>query len=210
MYVKDIIKSVADILDLTEIKDYLNKLNNASIDENTGNDSTDSSTSSSTNESTEIVVPDTLNDLLLAVNITNNNLASNYYELLAKTNVVSSNSIIKFSKITDKNILEIKSIENINGTKIDFKIMGDGIHLLQDCSCVVEYSYLPDEVKFDDDIDYYLKVNTLLFSYGVASEYLFLKSDIEDAYNWDLKFKNTLFAMSRPKRSIYFPSKRWY
>lgn len=210
MYVKDIIKSVADILDLTEIKDYLNELNNASTDENTGSDSTDSSASSSTNESTEIVVPDTLNDLLLAVNITNNNLASNYYELLAKTNVVSSNSIIKFSKITDKNILEIKSIEDINGTKIDFKIMSDGIHLSQDCSCVVEYSYLPDEVKFDDNIDYYLKINTLLFSYGVASEYLFLKGDIEDAYNWDLKFKNTLFAMSRPKRSIYFPSKRWY
>lgn len=210
MYVKDIIKSVADILDLTEIKDYLNELNNASTDENTDSDSTDSSTSSSTNESTEIVVPDTLNDLLLAVNITNNNLASNYYELLAKTNVVSSNSIIKFSKITDKNILEIKSIEDINGAKLDFKIMSDGIHLFQDCSCVVEYSYLPDEVKFDDNIDYYLKVNTLLFSYGVASEYLFLKGDIEDAYNWDLKFKNTLFAMSRPKRSIYFPSKRWY
>ena len=33
MYVKDIIKSVADILDLTEIKDYLNELNNASTDE---------------------------------------------------------------------------------------------------------------------------------------------------------------------------------
>ena len=187
MIVKDIIKNTAKLLNLTDVLEYYK-------------DETVSPSDDVTN---------TISDLLLAVNTTNNCVASLYFELTSSSNVSSTNGVIPFSSITSKDIVEIKDIKDSFGNDVKYKILSDGIHIL-DGNYVVSFSYLPEEVAISDDINYYQRLNTLMFSYGVAGEYLFLKGNVEEAYIWDKRFKDLLFVLSRPKRNINMPSERWY
>ena len=187
MIVKDIIKNTAKLLALSDVLDYYKDETITPSEE----------------------VTNTIEDLLLATNTTNSYIGSLYFELTATSNVNSVNGIISFSSITNKDIVEIKDVKDAYGNNVQFKILSDGIHIL-DGNYVVSFSYLPEELKIDDSIDYYQKLNTLMFSYGVAGEYLFLKGNVEEAYLWDKRFKDLLFALARPKRNINMPSERWY
>ena len=60
-----------------------------------------------------------------------------------------------------------------------------------------------------DEINYYTKMNVSLFALGVVAEYLFIKGDIEEAYTWDKKFKQSLMGVLRFKRSLVLPKRRW-
>ena len=73
----------------------------------------------------------------------------------------------------------------------------------------VEYSYFPNKVSINDDIDYYLKLNELTFAMGVVGEYYYLKGAIDDACMWDKRFKSSMFNLLRPKRSVSIPARRW-
>ncbi len=186
MIVKNIIIDCAKYLELSDVLEYLNS------------------------ESQEITedVSEKLNTLLIAVNMTNNLIASIYFELIDCINVEVQNNIVPFSNISNKNIVEIKNVYDDNNFKIPFKVLSDGVHINYS-KVKIEYSYLPDPVNLESDINYYLKLNSLLFAQGVVGEYLFLKGNIDEAYSWDKRFKDTLFAMSKPKRNINMPSKRW-
>lgn len=187
MIVKDIIKNTAKLLNLSDVLSYYKDETIAPSDD----------------------VIATIEDLLLATNTINNYIASLYFELTTSSTVNSVNGKITFSTITSRDIVEIKNIKDVYGSDVQFKIMSDGVYV-SDGKYDIVYSYLPGEVKIDDEIDYYQKLNALMFAYGVAGEYLFLKGNVEEAYVWDKRFKDLLFSLSRPRRNISIPSERWY
>lgn len=189
MKVKDVVIDVCKLLGYNELISYLENNTISDIDNSILQD---------------------LNLIELAVNMTNNIVASNYIELIDECEIKANSNKILFSQITTKNIIEIKSVKDINGCEIKYLINSTGI-IFDNIGSVVKiaYSYFPNSVTINDDIDYYLKMNSLLFAEGVVSQYLFLKGDTENACAWDKRFKNSLFVLLRPKKNIVMPSKRW-
>lgn len=187
MLVKDIIKKSAEILELNDILDYFADPSETPSDE----------------------VAENINRILLAINITNNTIASQYFEIVKKVTINCADGIVPFSDISSNEIVEIKNVQDLDGKKIKFRVMADGVYV--ECGTWdFIYSYLPDTLSETSDIDYYTKVGSTLFAYGVVAEYLFLNGDINNAYFWDKRFKEELFSLSRPRRCINMPSKRWY
>lgn len=201
MLVKDIIKKSAEILELDELLDYYKNGNSIT-------DTSEESVSDSDNGTLKDIKT-LINKLLLCVNLTNNTIASQYFEIVGNINVNCGDGVIPYSTISTKEIVDIKYVLDCNGNKKKFSVLADGVHVPTGNLNII-YSYLPDEVSENSTIDYYTKIGCVLFSYGVVAEYLFLIGDIESAYSWDKRFKEELFSLSRPRRSIDLPSKRWY
>ena len=186
MFVKNIVKTSAEYLGLKDVVKFLN----------------------SEVEATEQVLEE-IENFVLAVNMVNNNIASSYVELLSSAEVDKVGSLIKYTDITDKSIIEIKKIESYDGASLNFKLLPEGVVVEGASSCVVEYSYFPTRVGIDDEITHFLKVNELVFSLGVVGEYLYIKGAIDDAYMWDKRFKSSMFNLLRPRRNIEIPARRW-
>ena len=149
-----------------------------------------------------------IDNLVVATNMAIGNIAANYLSVYDKVKVVAKDENIKFSNITDKAILQIKRVTR-NGDKIDFKVRNDCLEL-SNGECEILYSYFPDMVTINDNIDYFGKLNELLFAYAVAAEYLFLKGQIDDAYMWDKRFKASILSIQRPAKNIVMPKRRWW
>lgn len=187
MLVKDIIKKSAKILEFDDVIDYYSTNPETIPDE----------------------VSEKINKLLLAINLVNNTIASLYFEIVGSKVIDCKDGVIPYSSITTNEIVEIKNIYENNGLPIKYKVLSDGVHVASGLYKIV-YSYLPSEVDEDDNINYYTKVNSTLFSYGVVAEYLFLIGNINDAYIWDNKFKDEILSLIKTKKNINMPIGRWY
>lgn len=187
MLVKDIIKICAEFLELKSVVDGIEN---------------------------EDKITDEFNEekrlFLLAVNMVNSSIASSYIELINTIEILPDiNNKVYYKNLDEKGVIEIKKVVTLSGEKLEYKCMPDCIVLNSNSSCMIEYSYFPGEVNFDTNIDYYLKLNSYIFAMGVAAEYLYIKGNIDDAYMWDKKFKNSMFNLIRPKRNIVLPERRW-
>ena len=148
MEVKEILKCTANILNLKKVKSYLD-----------GEIESDSD------------LLDDLNNLILAVNMTNNLVAANYFELVDSVEIINNKEVIPFEKISNKEIIEIKKVLNSYGDSINFKVKPSGVETLNGNLCIV-FSYFPNSVDIDDNINYYTKLNSLVFAMGVASKFI--------------------------------------
>jgi len=185
MIVKNIIKNTAQILKLNDVYDYINdKI-----------------------EDIDNHVLEDVEMLILAVNMVSNSIASNYIELIGKTVVENTGEILPFYNISNKSLIEIKKVF-VNNKSVDFKVLPEGVKMPIGRAEIL-FSYFPDDVGIDDEINCFTKVNELIFAQGVAGEYLFLKGAIEDAYMWDKKFKQSLINLLRPKKNFSLRARRW-
>ena len=185
MNVKNILINTAKLLNMNDVLDYLADTTNVTPSADTVKD---------------------VNDMILAVNITNSNIACNYIELTDKYSYANPTGNIPFRLISTKNILEIKSVRDRNGHDVKYSLRADSV-ILDPGYVEIEYSYYPASVGINDTIGYYLKLNEIIFAMGVAGEYLFIKGAIDDAYMWDKRFKQMMFSAMRPKRKINMQKK---
>ncbi|MBQ7351610.1 MAG: hypothetical protein IJW59_01915 [Clostridia bacterium] len=185
MIVKEIIKRSAELLGLKEVVDAIDS-----------------------NEDYSVGVKEDIDNLLIAVNMVNNNIAGSYIELIGLVNVESFSGFIPYVKISNNSIIEIKKILK-DGIEQEFRLFPEGVKVDTLGMCEVEYSYFPERVEFDSEINHYLKINELVFALGVVGEYLYIKGAIDDAYMWDKRFKSSMFNLVRPKRNLVIPARRW-
>lgn len=147
--------------------------------------------------------------IMLAINMANNNIASNYIEIIKSSEVTTKTGVIPFDDIYEFGIIDIKSVrKKLDNNNVEFSIMSDGVHIAPG-SYVFEFSAFPNEENLSGDINYYTKIDCCIFVQGAVAEYLFLKGDIENAHLWDKKFKESLRSTLRPKRSFKIPNRRW-
>lgn len=149
-----------------------------------------------------------IDNLVVATNMAIGNIAANYFPVYDKVKAMVSNDNIKFSKITNKPIIQIKRVTR-SGEKIDFRVYNDSLEVSSG-ECEILYSYFPDTVTINDSVDYFGKLSELLFAYAVTAEYLFLKGQIDDAYMWDKRFKSSILSIQRPTKNIVMPKRRWW
>lgn len=187
MLVKNIIKKSAEFLGLKNVQKYLN--NEIEI----------------TDE-----ISEELDTFLLAINLVNNNIASSYIELVGNVEISSDNNgKILYSEISNNPIIEIKNVSTKHGDNVGYKLFPDYIKLDYNNAVNIEYTYFPNEVTIEDEINYYLKLNELNFAVGVVGEYLYIKGIIDDASTWDKRFKQNMFNLIRPKRNLIMPTRGW-
>ena len=149
-----------------------------------------------------------LDNLVVATNMAVGNIAANYLPVYDKCKLVVKDGSVKFSSITDRAIIKIKKVTR-NGEKIDFRVHNDSMEL-ESGECEILYSYFPNMVTINDNIEFFGKLNEMLFGYAVAAEYLFLKGQIDDAYMWDKRFKASVLSIQRPSKNIVIPKRRWW
>ncbi len=182
--VKDVIISACKLIGLNDLCVYLNGESDVLQDESE------------------------LSDMVVAVNMASNNIATNYIELKDSISIDMDREYILLNDLTDRVILSIKSVKR-NGVNTWFKVCHDRLRVPKG-KLEVEYTYFPDNVSLDDSIDYYSRINPMLFAQAVVAEYLFIKGEIDDAYMWDKRFKYNILNILRPRRIVGLPARRWY
>ena len=190
MIVRNILKKVASILSLDDVVEGLNVYG---IDELTTLD--------------EGVVKE-IELMLTAFNLVNNIVATNYVNIDKVEKVKSDGKILYSSLNVGRVILSVKKVTNAKGLDVSFKLAYDGI-VVHSGEYDVTYAVYPIDKKIDDTInEYYCNISDTIFTYGVASEYLLIKGNIDDAVIYDTRFKQMLLDSTRPKHNIYMPCVR--
>ena len=169
MTVKDVLKTVALLINRADILDFFN--NGYTDDYNE--------------------IEDDVNLLITCYNIVADEIATEYYKLNMTEKFTCQNGVLKFSQFT-KNPIIINSIKDDDGNDVKYKALLGEITL--DKPLVnVEYSYTPDTKGLDDISDYSsTPINKRVIAYGVATEYLLVKGAFEEAVVWHDKYVESL------------------
>jgi len=186
--VKKILKNVATYLQLNDILGVLE------------------GSLTATEEQTEEI-----NLLVSCVNFVSNLIATNYLKLYKTVKkFVSASYDISFENIDSEPILDIISVKDMYGDKIPFSITSSGVKTNYSGYVNITYSHFPAEVtEVDKILEFKTKLNERIFAYGVASEYLFIKGNIDDSSMWDTRFKRELLTLTRPGHAIKMPARKF-
>lgn len=151
-----------------------------------------------------------INFLVKCLNITYQEVASDYIPLLEKEFVTPSNGKIYFSNLK-KQILEVVYIKDENGRKVKFKTFSNYIETNAK-SVEILYKYAPLKIEnLNSQIETFSnKVSEITLAFGVAMEYYFINGLHEDASVWEKRFKDALFMRNSKKFNIKLPVRRWF
>ena len=146
--------------------------------------------------------------LLDCIQLTNIRIASEHIYLkdLASVNVL--NDEINLTDITTKKIFDIVSIKR-DGYPVQFSIRGGKVYT-KSGKLDIEYTYLPESHDINSEITYYpCRINERVFAYGVVSEYLAIKGNIDDSAMWEDKFLRSISQLYAKHKEIIMPKRRW-
>ena len=169
MTVKDVLKTVAMLINRDDVLKFLNDGYSANYD--------------LVNEDVKILVN--------SYNIVADEIATEYFKLKTVEKIKSYNGVIKCSDF-EKNPLAVLSVTNDKGDKIPCKILPSEI-LIEETEAIIEYTYTPDTKGLDDVSDYSsTPIKSRVIAYGVATEYLLIKGAFEEAMVWHEKYVSAL------------------
>ena len=169
MTVKDILKTVAVLINREEILEFLNNgyANNYSA------------------------INDDVNLLVTCYNIVAEEIATEYYKLKTIEKHISKNGVLKYSEFIN-NPISIISVKDKNDNSVTYKVMPSEI-LLNELEVFVEYCYTPQNKGLDEVSDYSsTPIKNRVIAYGVATEYLLIKGAFEEAVLWHEKYVEAL------------------
>ncbi len=149
------------------------------------------------------------NLLVKCVNFVNNIIATDYFPLISSKKLLTNVNTVPFSDITKSTIFDILQVKDDYGYVTPFKVTNEGVETVKG-NITIKYAYLPEDVTYDSSITAYpIKINTRIFAYGVASEYLFIKGNYDDGEIWEERFKNAMKALQRTRKNVVMPKRRW-
>ena len=177
MTIKDIIKTAAVYLNLTDVTEYL--------DGNAANPS--SMTLSRT---------DTLTRL---ANLTVSELAASYVPMVCSEEVETEDGKIVFANLTN-NITRILTVKNQFGHDAEFKIFPEYIKVFGG-RYTVEYEYAPANYGLTDSVGFNNKITAALLGYGVAAEFCITEGRFEEAVLWRKRYTYGVERVALPKNA---------
>ncbi len=146
--------------------------------------------------------------MLRCFNLVNQEIASEYIPFLTNENISVKNSILNFSSLS-KNLINVYSVKNRYGVNLKFKLFSNYIEIVGNASSIT-YSYLPDVLNIDDEVEKVRGLTGRIYAYGVASEYLLIDGISEDAEIWEERFKQSLFVIGSKKGEHLLPKRGWF
>lgn len=145
--------------------------------------------------------------LLYCFHLVENELAVDYFPLMAEQEINTQTGKIAFSNFPNV-IARIIKVTDKNGNSIAYQLFPDYL-MTQTGKVKVLYSYTPAEKSWDENIDFTLYVSGRLFAYGIAAEYCTVLGRFEEANVWDEKYKDAIESAYRAQSGGKLPSRRW-
>lgn len=140
-------------------------------------------------------------------NLVRQEIASDYLPFLFKEEIDVDNSILHFSKLS-KVLINVYQIKNRFGINLRFKLFPDFVEISGKAKTIV-YSFLPEDVALEDEIEMQNGLTARVYAYGVASEFLLVDGLGEDAEIWEERFKESLFVLGRKRGQHVMPKRSW-
>lgn len=175
MTIKDIIKTAAVYLNLTDVISYL--------------DGTDATPSSITLSKTDL--------LTRLSNLTILELAASYVPITFSETVTAADGKIAFSGLTH-NVTRILSVKNEFNHDAEFKIYPEYIKVFGG-RYTIEYEYAPANYGLTDAVGFNGKITAALLGYGVAAEFCVTEGRFEEAVLWRKRYTHGVERVALPK-----------
>ena len=145
--------------------------------------------------------------LLSCFNIVENELALDYFPLIAEDTLESEGGIIDFSSLKN-DAVRITKVTDEWGNETEFQLFPSYLKTQPGKVCVT-YTYTPKKKAMGEKSDFYTSVSVRLISYGMAAEYAMATGLFEDASVWDKKYKEGIRAAYRVQKCKRIRSRRW-
>ncbi len=192
MKVKDILKLALEFVGEKELLEKVNK-----SDENQGVE--------------EIVFSERerqkLDEMLLCFNMVNQEIASDYLPFLTKETLAATRGMFLFSELSKK-VVNIYEVKDKFGFNLNFKVISNCVETRKSAKTVV-YSFLPESLEIEDEVEFCNGLSARVYAYGVASEFLLVSGLSSDAEIWEERYKESLFILSRKRGEHRLPKRSW-
>ena len=178
MTIKDIIKTAAVLMNLTDVVEYLG--DNAAAP-----------------ASATLARADALTRL---ANLTVSELAATYAPMVCAEEVETADGKIVFANLSH-NITKILSVKNQFGQDAEFKIYPEYLKVFGG-RFTVEYEYAPANYGLNDSVGFNGKITAALLGYGVAAEYCITEGRFEEAVLWRKRYTEGVERAVLPKSAV--------
>ena len=145
--------------------------------------------------------------LLTCFNIVENELALDYFPLLAEDTLTSEGGVIEFSAL-QKAAIRITKVMDEWGNSVPYQLFPAYLKT-QPGKVRVTYTYTPEKKELSGTSDFSSAVSTRLIADGMAAEYAIATGLFEDAAVWDKKYKDGIRAAYRLQKCKRIASRRW-
>ncbi|MBQ7770475.1 MAG: hypothetical protein IJ373_04740 [Clostridia bacterium] len=145
--------------------------------------------------------------LLTCYNIVENELALDYFPLIAEDTIDSEGGVINFTSLK-KDAVRITKVTDEWENSVPFQIFPSYLKT-QPGKVLVRYTYAPVKKTSTSASDFSSHVSARLISYGIAAEYTMATGFFEDASVWDKKYKESIRAAYRLQKCERIRSRRW-
>lgn len=145
--------------------------------------------------------------MIKCINITLNNIATEYIAF-RKTEVITAvNNCIGYEKFAER-LLNVYNVKK-NGYNVLWKMQPEFIRVDVDGELQVDYCYLPSELQIDDMIIAPQAVTTDILALGALANYCFITERREDGRIYEEKFRLSMKSAVRVKREMRVKRRRW-
>lgn len=164
----------------------------------------------SVGSSADATIQEKINLLIECTNQINSLIATDYIYLF-DTVAITTTGKYPLSRLSNNDIADIASVKDAIGNEVSFSVEGQQLCTISG-NFNVKFAYYPPKLTTLTQVidDYGHKINERIFAYGVVSEYLFIKGNIDDSQMWDSRFKQGILGCIRPKRGRIIKERGWY
>ena len=184
MDVKDVVKEVAGLLQLSNILnlDFEDNVEMAAIDSTTQRD---------------------IDLIVKCLNLVLHRIATEYVELLKRDTVSVVNGMFDLTTLGEK-IYKVKKVVGCEKYRVvDNKLFAENGNY------EIVYSYFPEELDFDDQLEYFENLSHFAIYYGICSEFLMILGDFSQSEIWESKFENSMEMAKSNLKVVDIKHKRW-
>ncbi len=152
----------------------------------------------------------TFKTLLNAVNIVNNEIASDYFPLTIEEEIDIQNNKIYYDDLS-KNVKDIYTITSLDRSmSYRFKTFENYLNVFAGGRVVITYSYFPEQAAAQDILTTFGgKVSARTFALGVVAEYYFISGIFDEAQVWHKRFVDSINSNLSKKGIVKMPKRKW-
>ncbi len=142
-------------------------------------------------------------------NIVNNTIATEYVPLIEEKECIVNDGKVAYSDLSDKTIMNIKSVKRLNGTPSRFSCFPTYIKV-DESKVNISFAYFPPSLSEQSTVNTFgIHISEQIYAYGMASEYCVVTGMYDDAAIWDNKFKNALQGVVKKLGNIKLKERSW-
>jgi len=146
--------------------------------------------------------------LIKAVNLVQEEIASDYIPLKKEEIVEVTNEEIAFSNLSER-IIQVFSVKNEIYEEVKYKLFPTSIKLKNGTYNII-YTYMPSAVTINDNLaSFSNKITERVVAYAVAGEYALINGLFDEATTWKQRFEEAMKVVSGKKSPISILSRRW-